>query len=359
MARVEDHAAVRDEVGAQRLVEHLRRDDEAADGKHAALQAGQQVVRVHVRRDQDVGGRDRTTRREHLEAVLGRRPARERADRERACVFVEAGTRFARRREDPGVEPRRLQPARALEEDTTVERVGAELGAQLVAEQEPCGEPEAAGQLRGHGPQLRELLVVVRDEQRARAHVVAVDLAAGDLATLHLAGAGEAFDEVERVDRGVGELAAERAVAAGQLAGSELQLGEHHPAVAGARAGSERPGLERDDRAPARASCHAADAPQYPAPTTTTSATPGQLGFVGQCRAARHAGVPQRHLPVPGGERGGRDPVRAGGHARIVPSSRRTARWDSQLRAVDSQDSAIQTGRYCGFPCAAATTAAS
>ena len=198
---------------------------------------------------------------------------------------------------------------------------------------------------------------MVRDEQRARAHVVAVDLAAGDLATLHLAGAGEPFDEVERVDRGVGELAAERAVAAGQLAGSELQLGQHHPAVAGARAGTERPGLERDDRAPAGGELPCRGRAAVPRPDDDDVRAPGQLGFVG--RVAGAARRRRRATAAPRGtrRRAGRPGSGSGGRARA----------DRTVLAADGpMGFAVEGGRFPGFrdsdrlatdgfPCAAAT----
>ena len=127
--------------------------------------------------------------------------------------------------------------------------------------------------------------LVVREQQPATTRVVAVDRPLVD----------ESLHQRERVEHRVDELAGERAVPSCEVARPVLELRDDHAAVAGARTGADRVGLD-DHGAPARAASSAAAVmPQYPPPTITVSASagngPGSSTPAGGATPTCHSGV--------------------------------------------------------------------
>ena len=210
-------------------VEHFRRDHEAPDRKHAALEPRNQSVAVRVRRNEHVASVDITSVRRDA-PTAGTTPIQ----RERARLAVQLGTGVERDLHETGVVPRRVEAARLLEHHTAGVLARTDLVDERVARDEASRLAEIINPFPLHVAQRRELRVVVREQEPASARVVAIDRVL----------AGHALHQIEGIEHRIDELTAERAVALGKLPRPVLELGDDHPAVAGARTDADRVGLD-------------------------------------------------------------------------------------------------------------------
>ena len=191
------------------------------------------------------------------------------------------------------MELRRLERRGLREEQSSVIGVGADLASELLTPDDGCLLAQLVPLLR-HLHQVGDLRGMVREEERARAGVVAVDRVLRD----------DLFDEGVGVEHAVDELRAERAVSLRERAVPELELRDHHPAVPGARPGAHRASFdEHDIAASARQLCRRCE-PAVAATDDEHVATIGEwLPLLGPGHR-RQARMPERLLHVVGRQRG-------------------------------------------------------
>ncbi len=182
---------------------------------------------------------------------------------------------------------RRLQTARAFDEQPRVVHGRADLFVELVARQEPRLLAEDVAPFFDRVLQPRDMAFVVRQEEPARAHVVTVDRPLVD----------ELLDQGERVEDRVDELAAERAVLAGQPPGPVLQLGDDHPAVARARAHADAIGVEHERTAPPAGELGTGDRSAVAGADDDDVGRRGERARVVELGGVLDAGVPERRPP--------------------------------------------------------------
>ncbi len=234
---VDEHAVPRAHRSGHLGIEHLGGDDVRPDRHHPAAQPRHQAVGIRVGGDDHDGRRHPPAVRGDLEAA----PAATRAllESEGGGAVVDVGTGLEGQPNEAGVELRRLQSTRALDDDATEERGRPDLVGQLVAGHPVHRFAEVAAVLGGHRPESGDVGAVVGQVQLAGARVVAVDLLFGD----------ERLDVVERVVDLVVEATAGRPVLLLQRARSGLELGDDHAAVPGAGPDADRIAIDHDDRA--------------------------------------------------------------------------------------------------------------
>ena len=245
VAVVEAHAPGRQDRLGQVGRQRLGGDDEGAHRQHPPAEGGHERVGVGVGGHEDVLGDDVAPRRRDPPPVTGgdhRRGGRVRVQRRARRVgeavspaWKRAGwmpplrstTSPAANSDDP------ISAARSSPRTTWAgDPIDVELGRQLV---EVGGAAVGVGQVELAGALVR-----------------AVDGAVGD----HL------LDVVEGVLDLAVQAQPQLAVGALERPRPRLQLGEHHPAVAGGRAPTEVVGVEHDHRRPRWASSVAAASPQ-------------------------------------------------------------------------------------------------